>query len=216
MRPGGQGARREAMELLLIGAGMGVVGGLIPSPLHLIALAQVALNRWGRALFILIGPPLVIDGGLLLLTLLFYQYVPHHVAHAVSYVGGSLLSAFGAASLLQMRRKSREEMAGSTVQTYASVTVATLAELAAPGTWVYWLTIAGPILAEGRQKGYWHVVPFFGGGLVGYYGAAVLSVWLLSWGAGLHKRFKPHLFLASNALLIMLGISYLLRAHFER
>lgn len=204
------------MDLLLLGAGMGIVGGLIPSPLHLIALAQVALNRWGRAIFILIGPPLVVDGALLLLTLLFYQYIPHHIAHGVSYLGGILLSAFGIASLFETRHKSREEMAGSKVQTYASVTVATLAELAAPGTWVYWLTIAGPILAEGKQKGYWRVVPFFGGGLVGYYGAAVLSVWLLSWGASLHRHFKKHLFLTSNVLLIILGISYLLRAHFER
>jgi hypothetical protein len=34
--------------------------------------------------------------------------------------------------------------------------------------------IAGPVIAEGRLKGYWHVVPFFVGGLIGYYGAADL------------------------------------------
>ena len=46
------------MDLLLIGATMGVAGGLMPSSLHLIALSQVALNRWMRALFILVGLPL--------------------------------------------------------------------------------------------------------------------------------------------------------------
>lgn len=34
------------MGLLLLGAGMGSVGGLIPSPLHMISLTQVALGRW--------------------------------------------------------------------------------------------------------------------------------------------------------------------------
>ena len=45
------------MDLLLLGLGMGIVGGLFPSPLHLIALAQVALGRWTRGILILVGPP---------------------------------------------------------------------------------------------------------------------------------------------------------------
>lgn len=202
------------MDLLLLGAGMGIVGGLPPSPLHLIALAQVALGRWARALVILWGPPLVVDGALLLLTFFFYRYVPQNIAHSVAYVGGVALLAFGSYALVESRRKSREELASSAPLTYTSVTVATLAELGAPGTWVFWLTIAGPILAEGRSRGYRHVVPFFAGSLVGYYGAATLSVWLLAWGAGLHKQFQRHLFVAANLLLIVLGISYLVRARF--
>jgi threonine/homoserine/homoserine lactone efflux protein len=204
------------MDLLLLGAGIGIVGGLIPSPLHLIALTQVALNRWLRAILILLGPPLLVDGALLVVTFFFYQYVPHNIAHYVAYGGGVVLIAFGSYSLAEMRRKTKEEMARSAAVTYASVSVATLAELGAPGTWIYWLTVAGPVIAEGRQEGYWHVVPFFVGGLVGYYGAAIFATWLMAWGAGLHKQFKKHLFLAANLLLVVLGISYLLRAYFSR
>jgi putative Mn2+ efflux pump MntP len=204
------------MDLLLLGLGMGVVGGLIPSPLHLIALTQVALNRWLRAIFVLLVPPLVIDGALLLLTFFFYQYVPQNIAHHVAYLGGGVLVAFGAYSLVETRRKSQEQMARSPMMNYASVSVAALAELGAPGTWIYWLTIAGPVIAEGRLKGYWHVVPFFVGGLIGYYGAAVFSTWLIAWGASLHKQLKKHLFLAANLLLIVLGISYLFRAYLAR
>jgi hypothetical protein len=202
------------MDLLLLGLGMGIVGGLIPSPLHLIALAQVALNRWLRAIVILIGPPLVIDGALLVVTFFFYQYVPHDIAHYVAYLGGVALLAFGSYSLVELHRRGQAEMAQSATLSYASVTVAALAELGAPGTWIYWLTIAGPIIAEGRQKGYWHVVPFFAGSLVGYYGAAIFSTWLMAWGAGLHKQFKRHLFLVANTLLVLLGLSYLVRAYF--
>jgi hypothetical protein len=202
------------MDLLLLGAGMGIVGGLFPSPLHLIALSQVALGRWPRAIFIMIGPPLVVDGGLLLLTFFFYQLIPHNIAHVVAYVGGTLLLFFAGYSLWERWHKSEQELAGSSSMTYASVTVATLAEVTAPGTWIYWLTIAGPIISEGRQKGYWHIAPFFAGGLVGYYGAAIFAVWLMAWGAGLHKQFKKRLFLVANLLLLVLGVSYLLRAHF--
>ncbi len=201
------------MDLLMLGAGMGIVGGLIPSPLHLIALTQVALSRWGRAILILLGPPLVIDGALLLVTFFFYQYVPHNIAHYVAYVGGIVLLAFGAFALVGMRRKSQQEMAHSASLTYASVSAATLTELTAPGTWFYWLAVAGPILEEGRHHGYRHIVPFFAGGLVGYYGAALFSVWLIAWGAGLHKQFKKHLFLTANVLLLVLGVSYLVRAY---
>ena len=44
------------MDLLILGAGMGIVGGMFPNPLHMIALTQVALGRWGRAIFVLTGP----------------------------------------------------------------------------------------------------------------------------------------------------------------
>jgi hypothetical protein len=107
-------------------------------------------------------------------------------------------------------------MANSATLTYASVTAATLTELTAPGTWIYWMTVAGPILAEGRIHGYWHIVPFFVGGLFGYYGASVVALRVLAWGASLHKRFNERLFLAANVLLFILGVSYLVRAYFWR
>jgi hypothetical protein len=62
-------------------------------------------------------------------------------------------------------------------------------------------------------SGYAHVVPFFLGSLVGYYGAAVFSTGLMVWGAGLHKKFKQHLILVANILLLLMGISYLVRAY---
>jgi putative Mn2+ efflux pump MntP len=197
----------------LLGAGMGVVGGLVPSPLHLIALTQVAVNRWRRALAVLVGPPLFIDGVLLVITLFFFRYVPRHISHDVAYAGGIILIAFGTYALREMRRKSHEELGKSQQLTYASVVTASLAELTAPGTWIYWLTIAGPILARGRQTGYPHVIPFFAGGLFGYYGAAILSTALLAWGSSLHRSFKRRLLLVANVLLVVLGASYLLNAY---
>jgi hypothetical protein len=200
------------MELLLLGAGMGVVGGLFPSPLHFIALVQVSLNRWLRALAILVGVPLITDGLLLLVTFFFYQYIPRNISHYVAYAGGSLVMGFALYSLWERRGKSEDQLRESTSLTYAGVTAAALAEVAAPGTWIYWLTIAGPILAEGAVKGYWHVLPFFVGSLVGYYGAAVFSLYAMAWGAGLHVRFKRNLFTIANVLLFVLGLSYLLHA----
>ena len=204
------------MELLLLGAGMGIVGGMIPCPLHFIALTQVALGRWARAILILIGPPVVVDGALLLVTFFFYHYIPQSIAHYVAYLGGVVLIGFAGYSLNELRGKTPAEMANSATLTYASVTTATLAELTAPGTWIYWMTVAGPILAEGQARGYWHVVPFFAGGLLAYYGAAMVTLRVLAWGASLHKRFHERLFLAANLLLLALGISYLVRAFFGR
>jgi len=201
------------MDLLILGAGMGIVGGLIPKPLHMIALSQVALGRWARALNVLIVAPLMVDVCLLLVTCLFYRFIPSGIAHYVAYVGGVTLIGFASCSLWELRGKTPSEMASSATLSYASVSVALLAEVASPGTWVYWLTIAGPILAEGRQHGYAHVVPFFVGSGVGFYGAAVLTLCLLAWGAGLHKRFKQHLYLAANVLLLLMGVSYLVRAY---
>jgi len=202
------------MDLLLLGIGMGIVGGLIPSPIMLIALGQVALGRWLRAILILTVPLLLVDTLLLIVTFFFYQYIPANIAHYTAYVGGTILVAFAGYSLWENRHKTLEEIARSPNLTYASVMAGTLAEVGAPGTWIYWLTVAGPILAEGRLQGYWHVVPFFVGGAVGFYSASIASVWLMAWGASLHKRLKQNLFLVANLLLLALGISYLLRAYF--
>jgi hypothetical protein len=194
---------------------MGIVGGLVPSPLHMIALMQVALKRWPRAIGILIGPPLVIDGILLLLTLFFYQYVPRNIAHIVAYGGGSYLVAYSIYALLALRGKSQEEIADSHALTYASAMAASFSEVTSPGTWIYWMTIAGPILAEGKQKGYWHVAPFFVGGLIGYYGAALISLALLAWGANLHRQVRQNLQWIANFFLLAFGITYLLHAYFK-
>ena len=204
------------MDLLLLGAGMGIVGGLIPSPLHMLALTQVAFHRWGRAILILLGPPLVIDGALLGAILAFYRFIPHGIAHNVAYVGGVVLIGFAVWALLESRHKTPEEMAASAHVTQATVWVAALAEVTAPGTWIYWLTVAGPILSEGRQHGYWRVVPFFAGGLGGYYGAAIFAVWLMAWGASLHRGLRNRLFLVANSLLLVMGVSYLVRAYLMR
>ncbi len=201
------------MDLLIIGVGMGIVGGLVPSPLHMIALSQVALGHWARALRVLIGAPLLIDGCLLLVTLFFYRFIPPGIAHYVAYFGGVALIGFATYSLWELCAKTHHEMSESAALNYASLSVALFAEVASPGTWVYWITVAGPLLAEGRQKGYARVVPFFVGGIVGFYGAALFTLSLLVWGAGLHKRFKQHLFLAANLLLLLMGISYLVRAY---
>jgi len=204
------------MDLLLLGAGMGIVGGVFPNPLHMIALTQVALGRWGRAVFVLMGPPLVVDGAFLFLTLFFYRIIPLGIVHYVAYAGGLIVTGFASYALWELRRKTQQEIAASGVYNFAGVSVATLAEVAAPGTWIYWVTIAGPILAEGRVRGYGHVVPFFAGSVVGYYGAAIASTALMAWGAGLHKRFRQHLILTANILLLVMGISYFFRAYFGR
>jgi hypothetical protein len=201
------------MDLLILGAGMGMVGGMLPNPLQMIALTQVALGRWARALFVLFVPPLAVDAGFLFLTLFFFRFIPFSVVHYVAYAGGTVLIAFAGHTLWELRHKTGEQVGKSSAYSLTGVAVATFAEVAAPGTWIYWLTVAGPILAEGRVHGYWHVVPFFTGGLAGFYGAAVASTCLMAWGAGLHKAFKKHLILIANVLLLLIGISYIVRAY---
>ncbi|MCL5005804.1 MAG: hypothetical protein M1404_04660 [Acidobacteria bacterium] len=201
------------MDLLLLGLGMGIVGGLVPTPLHLIALTQATLDQWMRTTLLLVGPPMLVDGIFLVTTFFFYQYIPFGIAHYTAYAGGVALAAFGGFSLCNAPPNNPGETVHSWALTHRSVSVATLVEITAPGTWVYWLTIAGPIIAEGRQAGYWHVAPFFAGSLVGYYGSAFASVWLMAWGTGLHKKFNRHLFRVANILLLVLGALYFWRAY---
>jgi hypothetical protein len=202
------------MQLFLLGLGMGVVGGLVPTPLHLIALTQMTLKHWARAAWVIIGPPTLVDVAFFLVAYFFYQIIPPGIAHYTAYAGGAALAGFGAYLLWGDRRVGTEKKEYSWKLSYGSLGLATLVEASAPGTWVYWLTIAGPIIAEGRLEGYWNIVPFFAGSLIGYYGASFLSVWLMAWGAGGHRRFRRLLFVAANALLIVLGALFITREYF--
>lgn len=204
------------MQLFLLGFGMGVVGGLVPTPLHLIALTQMTLKRWVRATWVLVGPPTAIDAVFFLIAFFFYQLIPPGVAHYTSYAGGVALAGFGACLLWENPRKGPEKCAHSWKLSPGSLTLATLVEASAPGTWVYWLAIAGPVIAEGRVHGYERILPFFVGSLIGYYGASFLSVWLMAWGAGAHKRSRTLLFFAANTLLIVMGILFIVREYFAR
>lgn len=204
------------MGLLILGAGMGIVGGVLPSPLHMIALAQAVLGRWWRVMFVLLAPPMVIDAAFLGLTFFFLHLVPAGAVHYVAYVGGAVLIGYAGYSLWELSSKSQDETLQFAAFTAPGISVASLAEVATPGNWIYWITIAGPILAEARLRGWGYVVPFFAGGLVGYYGSSIFSTWLLAWGAGRHRRFKQGLFLAADLLLLIMGISYFMRAYVGR
>jgi hypothetical protein len=201
------------MDLLILGAGMGLVGGLLPNPLQMIALTQAALGRWLRAIFVLVVPPLLVDTAFLFMTLFFFRLVPLGIVRYIGCAGGLLVIGFASRGLWNLRRKRQEKMPNPAPYTLAGVSVASLAEVTAPGTWIYWLTLAGPILAEGRTRGYGHVVPFFAGSFVGYYGGALVSTCFMAWVAGLHKAFRQYLFLTANLLLLLIGISYLIRAY---
>lgn len=204
------------MELFLLGLGMGAVGGLVPTPLHLIALTQMTLKNWGRAAWVMVGPPTLIDSVFFLIAFFFYQIIPRSIAHYTAYAGGAALAGFGAYLLWGDRGADAETKACSWKLSYRSLTLATLVEASAPGTWVYWLAVAGPVIAEGRVDGYWHILPFFVGSLTGYYGASFLSVWLMAWGAGAHRRFRRLLFIAANSLLIVVGLLFIAREYLVR
>ena len=204
------------MQLFLLGLGMGVVGGLIPTPLHLIALTQMTLKRWGRAVWVLVGPTTLIDAVFFLITFFFFQIIPRGIAHYTGYAGGSALAGFGAYLLWGHGETEAERKGYSWNLSYRSLALATLVEASYPGTWVYWLAVAGPIIAEGRVEGNWHILPFFVGSLIGYYGASFLSVWLMAWGAGAHRRFGKLLFVAANTLLVIVGLLFVAREYFVR
>jgi putative Mn2+ efflux pump MntP len=202
------------MQLFLLGLGMGVGGGLVPTPLHLIAVTQMTLKNWVRAVWVLIAPVSLVDAVFFLIAYFCYQLIPPHIAHYTAYAGGVALAGFGAYLLWENPRKGVKKKQYSWKLNFGSLTLATLVEASAPGTWVYWLAIAGPIIAEGRVGGYRNIVPFFLGSLIGYYGASFLSVWLMAWGAGTHKRFRRLMFLAANILLIVLGVWFITWAYF--
>jgi len=203
------------MSLLILGAGLGMVGGFLPSPLRIIAFGQAVLGRWWRALLVLLGPPLVIDGAFLVFAWACLRFVPLSFVHWVAYVGGAGLIVYAVYSLWRATGWSSGAGVigpGPSEFTVRDVSLASSAEVLTPGNWIYWITVVGPILAEARTQGYLRVAPFFAGGLAGYYGASIGSTWLLAWGAGSYSRLANRLVVLGYGLLLVMGMYYFVRA----
>jgi len=149
------------MDLLLLGLGMGIVGGLL-SQSHAFDCPNASGGQpldarhsdTYRAL-------LVVDGILLIVTFFFYRYIRER-GSLHSLRRGVVLLVYAGYSL--WRTDVRPRGNSQFVESHLCQRVRRDAcRGGVPGTWIFWLTIVGPIFAEGRLKGYWHIVPFFAG-----------------------------------------------------
>lgn len=171
----------------MIGAVLGVSGGLAPGPMTVLVLVQTLRFGFGEGLKVALTPVLT-DGPLLIGSAL--------LVGALSGLDTALavISAVGAVFLLLLARESwKAELPDPDVSDEAdhgSIRKALLTNLFNPHPYVFWVAVGGPLVHEAAMSSspVWSV----GGFLTGFFGGLCGSKVLLAWAlARVRHRVSP-------------------------
>ena len=158
---------------ILQGIGYGFAAAAQPGPLQTYIISQSLTRGWRRSLPAAFAP-LISDGPIITLCLLVLRQLPDSFKQILYIFGGLfvLYLAYGAYKSwknFDLNLPTPESGAGR------SVLKAALVNLLAPGAYVFWSLVTGPILIAG-----WRETPIFGMSfLLGFYITFVLCLMLI-------------------------------------
>ncbi|WP_374688226.1 LysE family translocator [Promineifilum sp.] len=179
------------LSYLLRGLILGATAAAQPGPFQAFLLSLIARNGWRRALPAAFAP-LLSDGPILLVVLLVLTRLPERFLSILQMAGGLFLLylAWGA-----WRSFRRDPAAGGEAMR-GGIVKAALMNALSPSPYIFWATIAGPILIAG-----WRESPALGLAFVlGFYVAIVggLALFILAIGAA--GRVEPRINRALGAI----------------
>jgi threonine/homoserine/homoserine lactone efflux protein len=140
---------------ILQGVVYGFAAAAQPGPLQTYIISQAITKGWKRSLPAAFAP-LVSDGPIIILCLLVLRQLPDSFKQILYIAGGSfvLYLAYGAYRTWQTFATNLSITESSAGQ---SVLKAALVNLLAPGAYIFWSLVTGPILIAG-----WRETPIFG------------------------------------------------------
>ncbi len=138
-----------------------------PGPLQAFLLSQTLKNGWRRTIWAAFAP-LISDGPILVLILLLLTQMPDWFLTLMRFGGGLFLLylAWGAYRSFQT---TTSDVLPETESTQQSVLKAALMNFLSPNPYIFWGTIAGPILIEAWRETAVNGLAFF----FGFYGALI-------------------------------------------
>lgn len=195
------------IQYILLGGSLAFGAAMQPGPLQAFLLSRTVANGWRRTLPACVSP-LLSDGPIALLALLFVGHLPRAAQGALRAAGGVLLLYLAGAALRKLRAPARPGPAEPPPRTLFQ---AVLVNLLNPAPYLSWTFVLGPIsLAAWHQRPV-DAIAF----LVTFYGGMVslLAVFIFLAGTArfLGPRGQRALLFASALILAGLGI-YLLIA----
>lgn len=190
---------------LLQGLGLALPAVAQPGPLQAYLITQTLQTGWRRTLPAALAP-LLSDGPIILLVWLALRHMPPWLIDALRLVGGVFLLYLAWQAWRRYRRPPLSQ--ALTPARNQSLGRATLVNLLNPNPYLFWATVAGPLLLT-----HWQTRPAFGlAFLAGFYSTMVGGLALLILAAGAARgaegegRFGRILTLLSILLLLFFGL----------
>ena len=154
---------------LLTAATIGFSAGVTPGPLQAVFLSYAVKGGWKRTLPAAFAP-LVTDGPVIVLVLLVLNNLPP-VFLRILQIGGALFMLYLAWEAFQSFRHFKNLETTPLANGWGTLFKATIANLLAPGPWLFWSLINGPNLLE-----IWAVSAWWGAAyLVTFYGVFIVT-----------------------------------------
>ena len=194
------------LAYLLQGLLLGATAAAQPGPFQAFLLSLIARQGWRRALPAALAP-LVSDGPILALVLFVLTRVPEWMLSALQIAGGLFLLLLAWGAWRALRRPAGVE-AVAMVEGHVSTNVlkASLMNLLSPSPYIFWTTVAGPILLEGWRQGTALGLAFLLGFYVALVGGLALFILVFAGAGRVDARVNRVLGLASAVALFGFGL----------
>lgn len=179
----------------LLGIGYGFAAAVQPGPLQTYLISQALLKGWQRSLPAALAP-LISDGPIIALCVLVLRQVPIGLQRFL-YVAGGIFVLYLAYGTYAAWKHFDPHLPAAETSSSGSLLRAALTNTLAPGAYLFWTLVTGPILIRG-----WKETPINGISLLlGFYVTMVLSLAAIIILFGSARQLGPQ---ANRALL---GIS---------
>jgi threonine/homoserine/homoserine lactone efflux protein len=187
------------LEYILIGGALAFAAAAQPGPLQAFLLARVAADGWRRTLPAALAP-LISDGPIALLVLVFLHNVARGFESFLKAAGGFVFLYFAAKTLLEWRR-AREGMAHEAQSSPRTLLQAVAVNIINPGPYLGWSLILGPLALEAWAESPAHAIALVGSFYVVMVLSLSLFILLLGTTSFLGPRGRRGLLLASSFAL---------------
>lgn len=155
---------------IALGIGYGFAAAVQPGPLQTYLISQALLKGWQRSLISALAP-LISDGPIIALCLLVLSQVPVQLQRFL-YIAGGLFVLYLAYGTYRSWKNFDPELPLTRISSRGSLLKAALTNILAPGPYIFWTLVTGPILIRG-----WRETPLHGISLLlGFYVTMILSL----------------------------------------
>jgi threonine/homoserine/homoserine lactone efflux protein len=155
---------------IALGIGYGFAAAVQPGPLQTYLISQALLKGWQKSLPAVLAP-LISDGPIIALCVFVLSQVPIGFQRLL-YIAGGLFVLYLAYGTYKSWQNFDSYLPASATSRGSSLLKAALTNALAPGAYIFWTLVTGPILIRG-----WRETPLYGISLlVGFYVTMIASL----------------------------------------
>lgn len=195
---------------LALGVSLGFAAGVSPGPLLALTIASALERGLGAGLRVAVAP-LLTDAPIIALAVLVAGSLPPALLRALGLAGGLFVVYLGIDSI--RRARGARLAAAAREPARRDLVRGAMVNLLSPHPWLFWVTVGGPLVVTGWQRGAWPAAAFLAGFFALLVGCKAAAAWLAVRGRRhLRGDWYGRVLALTGAVLVALGLLLAWRA----